>query len=155
MDPDGLLDAWRASYTSQSRDRRRFYTALHGREFEDASRVALRTEGASGRIALASFSAANWLAPYLRTSTHYFVADSQGLRHLQKTLRLAPVSQGENVMVTLVKDSDLPLDTVEPAPGAICTNPIQTYLDLAIAGEQGAEAAEHLRREALAWPKKT
>jgi hypothetical protein len=43
-------------------------------------------------------------------------------------------------------------DTVEPAQGVICTSPVQTYLDLAIAGERGREAAEHLRHERLAWP---
>jgi hypothetical protein len=51
------------------------------------------------------------------------------------------------------KDLGLLADTIEPAPGAVCTSPIQTYLDLSIAGERGAEAAEHLRQERLSWPK--
>ncbi|MDA4631000.1 hypothetical protein NZA98_07735, partial [Escherichia coli] len=32
-----------------------------------------------------------------------------------------------------------------------CTSSVQTYLDLAIAGERGAEAADHLRKEKLSW----
>ena len=40
--------------------------------------------------------------------------------------------KGENVVVTLPNDLELLADTVEPAPGAVCTSPIQTYLDLSI-----------------------
>lgn len=40
---------------------------------------------------------------------------------------------------------------IEPAPGIICTSAVQTYLDLAQAGERGGEAAKHLRLERLDW----
>jgi hypothetical protein len=55
-------------------------------------------------------------------------------------------------VATLLKDHGLFRNTVEPVPGAICTSPVQTCLDLAAAGERGREAAEHLRRERLRWP---
>ena len=90
---------------------------------------------------------------YGRTGTHYFLADEAGLQKLQAALKLAPASKGENVAITVPKDLGLLADTIEPAPGAVCTSPIQTYLDLSIAGERGAEAAEHLRQERLSWPK--
>ncbi len=151
-DPDALLDAWRDSYAAPPGERLRFYTPLHGSAFDDAARSALRAQDAPGRAAFASFSAAQWLSPYGRTGTHHFFADEQGLRRLQSALKLAPVSKGENVVVTVPKDLGLLADTVEPAPGAICTSPIQTYLDLSITGERGAEAADHLRRERLSWP---
>ncbi|MHA7685921.1 hypothetical protein [Cupriavidus sp. PET2-C1] len=151
--PDALLDAWRDSYTPPSGERLRFYTPLHGSALEDAARNALGTQDGQGHTAFASFSAAQWLAPYGRTGTHYFFADEDGLRKLQAALKLATVSKGENVVVTVPKDLGLLADTVEPAPGAICTSPVQTYLDLSIAGERGAEAAEHLRLERLSWPK--
>ena len=151
--PDALLDAWRDSYTLPSGEQLRFYTPLHGSTLEDAARGALSTQDLPGRAAFASFSAAHWLAPYGRTGTHYFVADEAGLRKLQTALRLERVSKGENVIITVPKDLGLLADTVEPAPGAICTSAVQTYLDLSIAGERGAEAAEHLRLERLAWPK--
>jgi len=152
-EPDALLDAWRDSYTAPPGERLRFYTPLHGTALEDAARSALDVRGAAGHAVFASFSAAQWLAPYGRTGTHYFFADHEGLQRLQATLKLAPASKGENVVVTLPKDAGLLTDTVEPAPGAVCTSPVQTYLDLSIAGERGAEAAEHLRREKLSWPK--
>jgi hypothetical protein len=55
--------------------------------------------------------------------------------------------------MTVLKDHGLFLDAVEPAPGVFCTSPVQTYLDLVVAGERPDEAAEHLRQELLAWPK--
>jgi hypothetical protein len=151
--PAALLDAWRDSYTAPPGERLRFYTPLHGAALEEAARSALCADSGSGRAAFASFSAAQWLSPYARTGTHYFFTDDEGLRKLQVALKLAPTTKGENVVITLPKDLGLLVDTVEPAPGAVCTNPVQTYLDLAIAGERGAEAADHLRQEKLSWPK--
>lgn len=152
-EPGALLDAWRDSYTAPPGERLRFYTPLHGSALEEAARGALGAKGAPGRAVFASFSAAQWLAPYGRTGTHYFFADTDGLRKLQDALKLAPASKGENVIVLVPKDEGLLADTVEPAPGAVCTSPVQTYLDLSIAGERGAEAADHLRQEKLSWPK--
>ncbi|ABE32073.1 hypothetical protein DR64_3029 [Paraburkholderia xenovorans LB400] len=152
-EPDALLDAWRDSYAAPAGERSSFYTPLHGSALEDAARSVLRVEDTRGRAAFASFSAAQWLAPYGRTGTHYFFADEDGLRKLQAALKLAPALKGENVIVTVPKDLGLLADTVEPAPGAICTSPVQTYLDLSIAGERGAEAADHLRQERLSWPR--
>lgn len=151
--PDALLDAWRDSYTPPAGERLRFYTPLHGSALEGAARNTLGTQDGQGHAAFASFSAAQWLAPYGRTGTHYFFADEDGLHKLQVALKLSTVSKGENVVVTVPKDLGLLADTLEPAPGAICTSPVQTYLDLSIAGERGAEAAEHLRQERLSWPK--
>lgn len=148
-DPDTLLDAWRDSYGPPAGERLGFYTTLHGSAFENAARGALE----AGHAAFASFSAAQWLAPYGRTGSHYFYANEDGLRKLQHALALAPATTGANVAVVVPKDVELIDDTVEPAPGAICTNPVQTYLDLTIAGERGAEAAEYLRKERLSWPK--
>ncbi len=84
---------------------------------------------------------------------HHFYTDKEGLERLQSTLKLSPIAKGENVVVAVLKDPGLFRDAVEPAPGAFCTSPVQTYLDLADAGERGREAAEHLRREKLQWPK--
>lgn len=155
--PDALLDAWRESYTAPQGERLLFYTTLHSKAFDEAARSVLSVEyGAeqgSGRAAFASFSAAQWLAPYARTGTHYFFADLKGLAKLLTALRLEKASKGENVVITVPKDLGLLADTVEPAPGAVCTSPAQTYLDLSIAGERGADAADHLRQETLSWLK--
>jgi hypothetical protein len=151
--PDVLLDEWLAVYEPPVGTRVALYTTLHGSAFEDTARRVLHADGDTGRAVFASFSAAQWLAPYGRTGTQYFYADDGGLERLQAPLKLSPISKGENVLVTVIKDLGLFRDTVEPAPGAICTSLVQTYLDLAVAGERGREAADHLRRERLTWPR--
>src|SRR5665647_958445 len=128
-EPDALLDEWRDAYETPPGKRLAFYTTLHGGAFEEAARKVLRSDGESGLAAFASFSAANWLAPYGRTGIQYFYADDAGLERLKSELKLSTISKGENVVITLLKDSGLLRDTEEPAPGAICTNAIQTYLD--------------------------
>jgi Transcriptional regulator, AbiEi antitoxin, Type IV TA system len=152
-EPDALLDAWRDAYEPPAGQRVSFYTALHGSAFEQAARGVLDSHRKAGHSAFASFSAAHWLAPYGRTGAHYFYADDASLEQLHTALKLSSVSKGENVIVTLLKDPGLFRDTVEPVPGVICTSAAQTYLDLTIAGERGREAADHLRREKLTWPK--
>jgi hypothetical protein len=129
-----------------------FYTTLHGGAFEEAARRVLGSASSTRHAAFASFSAAHWLAPFARTGTHYLYADEAGVDGLRAGLRLTSASKGENVVVTVLKDRGLLHDTVEPALGAICTSPLQTYLDLSVAGERGREAADHLRREKLIWP---
>lgn len=150
---DALLNAWRDAYEPPAGKRMSFYTTQHGSAFEDTARQALHAGPGNGQAVFASFSAAHWLAPYGRTGLQYFYADDAGLERLKVGLKLSSASKGENVAVTLLKDQGLFRDITEPAPGAVCTSPIQTYLDLTAAGERGREAAEHLRREKLSWPK--
>lgn len=152
-EPNALLDAWRNAYEPPAGKRIRFYTALHGSALESTARDALGAKALDGRAVFASFSAAHWLAPYGRTGVQYFYADEAGLERIQELLKLSPATKGENIVVTLPKDDGVFFDTVEPAPGAVCTSPIQTYLDLSAAGERGEEAAQHLRRARLMWPK--
>lgn len=152
-EPDTLLDAWRDAYEPPHASRQGFYTTLHGSALDDAARRVLRKDGTSGLAVYASFSAAQWLAPFGRTGMHNFYADEQGLALLQSSLKLSPASKGENVVVSVLDDDGLFRDAMEAAPGAFCTSPVQTYLDLAHAGERGREAADHLRRERLKWPR--
>ncbi|MGD0104309.1 MAG: type IV toxin-antitoxin system AbiEi family antitoxin [Rhodopila sp.] len=151
--PDALLDAWRDAYEPPAGQRLSFYTILHGRAFEDAARPVLGASEKDGRAIFASFSAAHWLAPYARVGSQFFYADEAGLEALRQALKLSPAAKGENVIVTRLEDHGLFRDAIEPAPGIVCTSQVQTYLDLAAAGERGREAADHLRRERLIWPR--
>lgn len=150
--PELVLDAWRADYDLPAGKRTAYYTALHGPAFEEAARNALLARRGSSHAAFASFSAAQWLAPYARVGSHSFYADEAGLEALLRVLALSPVAKGENVVVTVLKDDGPLRDAVEQAPGIVCTSPVQTYLDLYASGERGREAAGHLRRAMLAWP---
>jgi hypothetical protein len=152
--PDALLDAWRDAYVPPAGQRQTFYTVLHGRALEDAARNVLKSsDTARPQAAFAAFSAARWLAPYARTGTDYFYATRAGLNQLRSALQLSSASKGENVVITVLKDASLLADTTEPAPGIICTSPLQTYLDLTTLGERGQEAADHLRQDLLTWQK--
>jgi hypothetical protein len=151
--PGALLDAWRDVYEAPTGERRSFYTTLHGQSFEASAREVLNVAPDAPRAVFASFSAAHWLAPYGRVPTQYFYADAGALERLRGALKLSPAPSGANVVITVPKDDGLFRDTNQPAPGAICTSPVQTYLDLAVAGERGAEAADHLKRELLSWAK--
>jgi hypothetical protein len=149
-EPDALLDAWRDAYEPLG-ERRPFYTALHGKALEEAACNALGDDAACGRAVFASFSAAQWLAPYGRTSTRYFYADEEGQERLRKCLKLSLGHQGENIVITVPKEEGVFLDTLRRTPDIICTSAIQTYLDLSATGERGREAADHLRHEMLTW----
>lgn len=142
--PGSLLHTWRGKYEPPADKRFRFYTPLHGREFDEATRRVLGDRSGAARAVLASFSAANWLAPYARTGSSYFYADLAGLEQLKERLRLCPAAMGENVDVTIPKDTWVLKDIVEPAPDVVCTGVVRTYLDLSATGERGREAADHL-----------
>ena len=149
--PDALLDAWRDAYEPPAGDRLTFYTTLHGAAFDAAARHALGVADGHDQVMFASFSAAQWLAPYARVGTHFFYANQAGLNKLQQQLALSSPIKGENVIVTRLDHDELFRDAVEPAAGIGCTSPVQTYLDLTASGERGREAAEFLRREKLQW----
>lgn len=153
IDPDAVLDAWRDAYDALAGRHQSFYTTLHGGAFDEAARTAFATsvDHMDVNVVFASFSAARWFAPYGRSGTQYFYANDYGFHRLHAILKLSPAARGENVTLVLPNDPGVFRDIVEPAPGILCTSPVQTYLDLAAAGERGREAADHLRREKLRW----
>ena len=150
--PGALLDAWKAVYEPPVSQSLRFYTTLHGAEFDRHARAAFAALPQESNAALASYSAAHWIAPYARTGTQFFYADAHAVETLERELKLSSTAKGENIIVSVPKDEGVFLDVFEPAPGMRVTSPLQTYLDLAKSGERGEEAAEHLRHQRLIWP---
>ncbi len=145
LEPNLLLDTWRDNYEAPAGQRLNYYTPTHGQKFENAS--CLSTTGAEEtHLALAAFSAANWLAPYGRVPIHYFYADRTGHERLKERLRLSTVERGENIVVTVLKDQGPLRDVIEAAPGIHCTSVVQTYLDLCVLGERGRAAGAPQRR---------
>jgi len=151
MAPDALLDAWKSSYEPPVEEEMRFYTTLHGSALEQSIQEMFASMPAKADAALASYSAAHWIAPFARTGTQYLYADTLMLEHIKQGLRLSSSLKGENVIVSVPRDRGVFLDVYEPVPGIRCTSPVQTYLDLSASGERGREAAEHLRRTRLTW----
>src|SRR5450830_524787 len=130
--PDALLDEWQTIYEGPSGTTNSYYTTLHGRALEDAiRRILVRQNDYAGSVALASFSAAEFIAPYARTGKTYLYADEHGLAEIVRGLGLRLAISG-NVQIT-VPSSDGPfLNAISPAPDIVCTSPVQTYLDLFI-----------------------
>jgi hypothetical protein len=151
--PEDLLEAWRKAYTHPEGELMQFYTTLHGQRLEDSIRNHMSIRQDKGLAIMASFTASQWLAPYGRTGMSYFYADHTGVEKLKEGLQLQLASKGANVVIIHPRDEGLFMDTIEPAKGAICTSPIQTYLDLSVAGERGQEAAEYLKAEWMKWKK--
>ena len=147
-DPDRLLDAWTQDYEPPRGEELRLYTHLHGKPLIEKLRTRQQGEG---RVALASYTAADWLAPYARHGTSYFYADEEGLGSLQTHLSLSAPVRGANIVIRVPDDDGILQDARPVADGLVATSPAQTYLDLMHAGERGEEAAQHLRRELLQW----
>lgn len=148
--PLELLAAWRQVYRLDPSRIESCYTLLHGTQIDTALRAALTEAGRGKHAVLASHSAGRWLAPFTRGGSQYLYVDSEGETILRKHLKLEPSGHGANVSLMYPKDEGVFLDRVEAATGTWCTSPIQTYLDLAVSGERGAEAAEHLFNERIA-----
>ena len=100
-------------------------------------------------VALSSFSAAHWIAPYARTGTQFLYADKLVLEQIKQGLRLSSSVKGENVIVSVPRDRGVFLDVYEPAPGIRCASPVQTYLDLSTKGDRGAEEAAEDRKSVV------
>jgi hypothetical protein len=150
--PDLLLDIWRDSYRIEAAEELKFYTTLHGKAWDKSVRTLFEMHS-SDPVALASFSSAQWIAPYGRSSTQFFYAGQDAIPALKETLALSKPEMGENVIVWIPNDEGVFTDSFQ-ADGVIrCTSPLQTYLDLSQAGDRGIEAADHLRKAKLAWQK--
>lgn len=147
-EPDELLDAWRENYEPPRGEEHRYYTAFHGEKLTDRLR-ALQLE--EGRVALASYSAAQWLSPFTRHPNSYFYADVKGLEALKRVLDLSEAPKGGNVVVVIPEDDGVLADAQPVGDGLVATSPVQTYLDLAHAGDRGEEGANHLRHHLLNW----
>ena len=151
--PDALLDAWKGSYETLSLSQEAFYTPLHGAGLQAALQELFASISPKAQVALASFSAAQWIAPYGRTHNQYFYCDDVHLHEMIKTLVLSVAVKGENVVIWDPSDPGVFTDAFSTPNGLRCTSPLQTYLDLTKSGERGIEAAEHLRADKLQWPK--
>ncbi len=148
--PRELLEAWRLAYRLEVARSEDCYTLLHGEPLDKALRTLLAEAGRGQHAVLASYSAARWLAPFARVSSLYFYADEEGESVIRQHLQLQPAAKGANVTLMRPKDEGVFIDRIEAADGIWCTSPIQTYLDLVVSGERGAEAAEHLLNERVA-----
>ena len=151
VQPDALLKSWREIYRQPAGHHISGYTVLHGDQLRNRLSGSLNPGPQPPRAICSSNSAAEWIAPYVRGGTQSFYADEPGARILQEALQLTQAAQGANVILRIPKDETLFEDTVEPAPGIFCTNPVVTYLDLWNGNDRAREAADHLAATCFPW----
>jgi hypothetical protein len=154
-DPVGLLTAWREQYRLEDRQRLSCFTLSKPGSLDKAIERLIDEFGVV--CAYAAFSAADRQAPQVRQPrTWVYVRED----HLDDFLRVAeakPVDSGENLMVLLPGDPGVLQSLGASRPGSdaerVCTDPVQTYLDLATLGGRGQEAAETVLAQRLlpAW----
>jgi len=150
QNPVTVLFAWRDAHAMSRVERASFHTLLHGNALDTAVRSALLDAGRGEHLVLASFTAAQWIAPFGRSSTAWFYADAKGEGALKKRLKLEPAGSGGNVSIGRTPDKGIFIDRIEPAPDIWTTGLVQTYLDLFVSGERGVEAADHLLSQKIA-----
>lgn len=143
--PSVLLHDWQREYKKRVEKSQGYYSLLDKSSLNYAIKTAFDEAKQSGaQIVLSGFSAAKLMAPYAKSSSESFYADAAGERILISKLELKAVSNGANIIVERPKDDFLMQEITRNENSLSCTNPVQTYLDISIAGERGLEAAEHL-----------
>ena len=149
--PGALLKTWRENYRRPVGDSVTGYTHLHGKQLDKRLSGALNPYPKGPRAIYFLNSAAQWLAPFGRDSTHSFYADEPGVELLKEQLALTPATKGANVVIRIPIDESLFDDAIEPAPGVFCTSPVITYLDLWNGNDRDREVAEYVAREFFPW----
>ena len=145
-DPDGLVDAWLAA--DRRRPKPRGYYSLDG--VADAERRVCDAVRASGaRAALTSFSGAERVAPHVRYSHASVLVEADALEEVAERAGLRPVETGANVRLHEPYDNGA-FYGARDVDGLPVAHPVQLVLDLAREKGRGEEAADHLRRHALA-----
>jgi len=151
--PEALLRAWRESYEGEYLSEETFSTTMSSEELDTSLRQALEESSSGAHAVLASYSAARLYVPYVRQETLCVYADAEGKGILKRNLGLKPMETGGNVVVIEPREDDVFTGRVEVVPGIWCTGLVQTWLDLGVAGEHGAKAADLLLQQKLlpAW----
>ncbi len=106
-----------------------------------------------GLIAYAAFTAADFQAPAVRQPRTWLYIDRNLEPRLQAVLEAKLVDSGENLVVLIAGDAGVFYKAEPGANRIVCTNAVQTYVDLLHSGGRGEEAAEAIFRQRLqpAW----
>lgn len=147
-DFDGLLQAWKQAYRFDRHVRRPYFTLLQGKALQEKLRSLDRDH-----LACAVFSAADVQAPTVRQPRTWLYVSPDVEQDLASALDAKMVDSGENLVVLLPDDAGVFYRVDVGTNRAPCTNPVQTYVDLAKSGGRGEEAAEAILNQRLkpAW----
>lgn len=154
-DPIGLMKEWSRFYAFERHRQLDYFTLLrpgelaermHGLEIIEGPQVA----------AWAVYSAADLQAPATRQSLSWLYVVDDFLEEFAELAQAKPVESGANIRVLVPEDDGVFFHADEgQGDRLICTNPLQTWLDLMKVGGRGEEAGEAIMRQSIApvWEK--
>jgi hypothetical protein len=149
-DPLKLLFAWRDAYHFERHDRRGYFTLLPGKKLREA--LAKLDSQTDGFAAYAAFSAAEFQAPHVRQPKTWLYVRAPEVSEFAQLAEAKRVESGENIVV-LIPDDDGVFYAGDGGTAGdnrmVCTNAVQTYVDLSHCGGRGEEAAEALLDQRL------
>lgn len=151
LDPDVLLEAWRADYDFAKHDviaghiparsgdelLRKLCTALEAAAVEHAA------TGLAGAWLVTHFAGFRLVTVFVRAMPPGGLLNRLGFREDPR---------GANVWLVVPRDEGV-FQGAETRDGVQCVHPVQVYLDLKGHPERAPEAAEKLRAEYLKWRK--
>lgn len=154
VEPDGivlsrpaeLLAEWAKNYSHGRNSLHQYYTPESPGEAENSLVTTCAKLGI--RYALAAFSAAARLAPFVRYQRAYAYVQEEGVQELVFSLRLKEVPSGANLALWVPYDAGVWYGLKEIG-GANVASEIQTYLDLHSMHERGEEAASFLLQQVI------
>ena len=150
-DFDGLLQTWRKAYRFDRHIRRPYFTLLPVKTMQE--RIKGLAPRGSNRYAYAVFTAADLQAPAVRQPRTWLYVSPDFESELAATLDAKLVDSGENIVALIPSDEGVFYRAETGIDGVPRTNPVQTYVDVANAGQRGDEAAEAILTQRLksAW----
>ena len=153
VQPDALLQEWRERYRRPIGDSINGYTIYHGNQLNERLSGTLNPFEDRPRAVFSLHSAAQWLAPFGRVATQTLYVDDSGADLVTDVLKLEHSARGANVVLSVLEDDNLFIDSIEPILNVFCTSPSVTYLDLWKGNDRDQEAAQHLARKICPWLK--
>jgi hypothetical protein len=152
--PLELLAAWRVAYRFDRHRLRTYFSLKQGSELRKA--LLPLKDSAKGQVAFASFSAAEFQAPHVRQPREWLYVGAEFEEDFRAATEAKIVdSLGYNLAVLVPADDGVFYRLDDWEGRLACTNPVQTYVDLAQSKARGEEAAEALLEQNLkpAWKK--
>ena len=149
-EPVKLLFAWRDAYRFGQHELHDYFTLLQGKQLREALTGLDNFSG--GYAAYAAFSAADFQAPNVRQPKTWLYVSSSMLEDFAKVAQAKPVDSGGNLVVLVPSDDGVYFHRERAGSDEhrlLCTNAVQTYVDLWHCGGRGQEAAEALLEQKI------
>ena len=149
-DPLKLLLAWRDAYRFDRHERRQYFSLMQGKQLKGA--LAKLSLFAGGFAAYATFSAADFQAPYVRQPKTWMYVSAEYIKRFEELVEAKQVESGENLVVLIPDDAGVFYMADGGNMGEqqmASTNLVQTYVDLFHSGGRGEEGAEALLEQKL------